>query len=67
MTMGERIKSARKRSGHCQLSLALAIGCEQHCISNWERDKSLPRGDFITALCSGIGLTPNELFGWGEQ
>lgn len=43
MTLGEKIKEARKSKGYSQIDLAQKIGKGRRTIIDWESDKALPR------------------------
>lgn len=58
MTLGQRIRAARKGAHLSQVSLAAKIGVAQRTISMWETDKTSPRlADGVSiALATGVEL-----------
>ena len=60
MTLGQRIRAARKSAGMNQTQLAALVGVQQCAISAWERDSvadgpRLTQGLKICDAC-GVGL-----------
>lgn len=74
MTIGDRIKLARQRSGLTQSQLAERLGIDRsqrQRVSIWETGKATPRKDTLEAIASitgttaawldyGIGIPPKE-------
>lgn len=63
MTLGEKIKSARRIKGFTQHQLAGMVGAKHNSVSDWENDKSKPDMDTIELLCGALELTPTYLVG----
>lgn len=63
MTMGEKIKMARKAKGLTQMELGRIINAKHNSISDWENDKSKPDIDSIQALINVLDLEPNYIMG----
>lgn len=63
MTLGEKIKSARKAKGFTQRELADMVNAKHNSVSDWESDKSRPDVDTIELLCGALDLTPTYLVG----
>jgi transcriptional regulator with XRE-family HTH domain len=60
MTLGKRIRLARKRLGMTQLQLAYHFGVTNQAVSSWERDEHPPEGDKISLLRKVLRVT----FAW---
>ena len=60
-SVGDRVRSARRRAGLTQTALADRIGMDQAVISRIERGKHRPRYDTLRRLADGIGLSVPEL------
>lgn len=63
MTLGEKIKSARKAKGFTQKQLADMVDAKHNSVSDWEKNKSTPDVDTIELLCGALELTPTYLVG----
>lgn len=63
MTLGEKIKSARKAKGFTQRQLADMVGAKHNSVSDWESGKSRPDMDTIELLCGALEVTPTYLVG----
>ena len=63
MTLGEKIKSARKIKGFTQQQLAEVVNAKHNSVSDWENDKSTPDMDTIELLCGALEVTPTWLVG----
>ena len=61
MTLGNRIKQARKRAGLSQTKLAELIGLRQPTVSGWERDEVEPTRANLQAASGQLSVTPNWL------
>ncbi len=55
MSLGNRIKAARKRRGLSQLDVATTLGLTTQAISQWENDKTVPTHDNLVALTETLG------------
>ena len=63
MTLGEKIKTARKAKGLSQRQLADMVDAKHNSVSDWENDKSKPDMDTVELLCGALELTPTYLVG----
>lgn len=63
MTLGEKIKSARKEKGFTQRQLADMVNAKHNSVSDWESNKSKPDMDTVELLCGALDLTPTYLVG----
>ena len=63
MTLGEKIRIARKAKNLSQKQLADMVGATHNSFSDWENDKSKPDMDTIELLCGALELTPTYLVG----
>lgn len=63
MTLGEKIKSARKAKKLTQYQLAGMVNAKHNSVSDWENDKSKPDMNTIGLLCRALDLTPTYLIG----
>lgn len=64
LTIGERIKEARKRAGMKQSDLAEKIGVAIITIGQYERDKRQPRLEQLEAIATALGTETWELMGY---
>mgnify|MGYP002860073977 CR=1 FL=1 len=62
MTLGQKIRAARKAKGLTQKELAHSIGAAHNSISNWENDQNSPDPDTIQKLCWALEVQPNYFF-----
>jgi transcriptional regulator with XRE-family HTH domain len=69
LTLGERLKTARKSKGFTQDGLSEKIGTSRGVITNIEHDKTeMPQPLIINALCSILEISPEWLInGIGEM
>lgn len=63
MTLGEKIKSARKAKSLTQQQLANMVGAKHNSVSDWENNKFKPDMDTIELLCGVLEVTPTYLVG----
>ncbi|MBY0297449.1 MAG: helix-turn-helix domain-containing protein [Methylobacterium sp.] len=59
-SLGEHIKTRRKRLGILQAELAHAVGCDNRTISRFERGRSVP-ADLLPRLATALGLPVEDL------
>lgn len=55
MTLGEKIKAARKAKGWYQHDLAVAVGVEPPTVSRWESDLVEPDSQNLLAIAKATG------------
>ena len=67
MTLGERIRSARKLKRMTQRELASKIGAAHNSVSDWENNKNKPDPDTIELICGILDITPNYILGSSED
>lgn len=63
MTLGEKLKTARKAKGFTQRQLADMVNAKHNSVSDWESDKSRPDMDTVELLCGALEVTPTYLVG----
>ena len=63
MTIGERIKAARKKAGFTQKQLAEKVGVDYSHIGKWERNQHRPMADTIEAIVSALGISMAAFYG----
>ncbi len=61
MSLGEKLRGARKRAGLTQRQLANKIGAKHNSVSNWEKGLNNPNPEMIGELCAILNITPNDL------
>jgi transcriptional regulator with XRE-family HTH domain len=61
MTVGERLRKARKRLGLTQQEMADKLDCTQPTIADWETGRVLPRTQDIRAVADAYKLEPEQL------
>ena len=67
MTLGEKIKEARKQSGLSQEQLAEKMSVSRSAVAKWETDKGLPDIDNLKALASFLNVSVDYLLDDGER
>lgn len=66
MTLGEKIKEARKQCGLSQEQLAEKMNVSRSAIAKWETDKGLPDIDNLKALSQLLNVSVDYLLDNGE-
>ena len=61
MTLGEKIKEARKQCGLSQEQLAEKMSVSRSAIAKWETDKGLPDIDNLKALAGFLNVSVDYL------
>lgn len=64
MTLGEKIKEARKQCGLSQEQLAEKMSVSRSAIAKWETDKGLPDIDNLKALAGFLNVSVDYLLGF---
>lgn len=67
MTLGEKIKSARKNAGFTQEQLAEKLLVSRQAITKWEADKGMPDIDNLRRLSKLLNVSIDYLLENGEQ
>ncbi len=63
MTVGERIKEARKKANMTQNELAQKMGIPFQSISQWERDLRKPKYETLARIATALGCNIGDLTG----
>lgn len=63
LTIGEKIKYLRQKSGMSQPELAELLGTRKQTISRIERNLTSVKSDYVYALCEIFSVDANTLFG----
>ena len=73
LTLGDALRAERDRRGDsrplAQDIAAQELGVSQPVFSEWERDKSEPKGENLEPLARWLGVTTEEVFvmvGWSK-
>ncbi|MBO0456649.1 helix-turn-helix transcriptional regulator [Enterococcus hulanensis] len=66
MTLGEKLKTARKNSGLTQEQLAVKLGVSRQAISKWESDNGLPDVENLRLLSKLLGVSIDYLLDDGN-
>ncbi|MCL2035110.1 MAG: XRE family transcriptional regulator [Oscillospiraceae bacterium] len=61
MSLGNRLRGARKHAGYTQKYLAQKIGAKHNSVSNWENGLNMPDPVTIESICKVLDITPNYL------
>jgi len=61
MTLGERIKNYRQKTGLSQEQLAEKIKVSRQAITKWENDSGIPDIDNLISLSKVMGISLDEL------
>lgn len=62
MSIGSRIKEARKKQCLTQVDLASAIGVTKGAIANYENEVSVPKIELLVKLMKNLGVDANYLY-----
>lgn len=65
MTVGRRIREARKNMGLSGAELARRVGVSRNAVSKWERDQSLPETETVMKLAEVLGVPAIRLSPYG--
>ena len=66
-TMGDRIRTARLRSGHTQASLASAMGIAKTTLTGYETGYRDPKSDNLTKIAVICGTSVDYLLGQTDE
>lgn len=64
MSLGERIKEARKNAKLTQKELGEYCGVKDNTVSDWENNKTKPDADTVEIICKITKTEPNTLFNY---
>ena len=67
MTLGEKIKEARKQSGLSQEQLSEKLGISRSAVAKWETDKGIPDIENLKSLSNLLGVSIDYLLDNGEN
>ena len=67
MTVGERIKAARKKAGLTQAELAEALAIPPQSISQWETGSRNPKFENLKRIAEVLNIDLNVLYGTEDQ
>jgi len=59
---GRLIREARRLAGLTQTELARRLGTTQSAVSNWERDRDIPRVDTLARILEACGFEADMTF-----
>lgn len=63
-TFGQRLRRIRKEKKLTQVALANKSGIDQHFISNYEVEKTVPSLPTLEWFCKALDVTATELLGY---
>lgn len=66
MSIAESIAQGRRDLGIMQAELAERVGVAKAAVFKWELGQSLPDVNLLLCLASQLGITLDELFGYGQ-
>lgn len=67
MTIGQRIKAARKKAGMTQKELAEKLGIPYQSIGQWENDQRNPKLETLQRISNALGIHILDLTGIGGE
>jgi transcriptional regulator with XRE-family HTH domain len=67
ISLGDRIREARKNKGLTQKQLADLIGAKHNSVSDWENNKNKPDPNTIKQLMKALDVDANTLLGWDNK
>lgn len=67
MTVGQRIKAARKKAGMTQSELGQLIGVSYPTVAQWENDLRNPKYGTLQRIATALGIDWSELISGEEQ
>lgn len=67
MTLGEKLKEARKQAGLSQEQLSEKLGISRSAVAKWEADKGIPDIENLKALSGLLGVSIDYLVNNGED
>lgn len=66
MTLGEKIKEARKQAGLSQEQLSEKLGVSRSAVAKWETDNGIPDVDNLKVLSKLLTVSVDYLLDDGE-
>ena len=67
MTLGEKIREARRKCGLSQEQLADKMSVSRSAVAKWEQGRGMPSKASLQELCKLFNLTEEELLNEKEQ
>ena len=67
VSLGDRIREARKKKELTQRQLADMIGAKHNSVSDWENNKNKPDPNTIKLLMKALDVDANLLLGWDNK
>lgn len=67
MTLGEKLKEARKQAGLSQEQLSEKLGISRSAVAKWETDKGIPDIENLKSLLGLLGVSIDYLVDNGEN
>ena len=67
MTLGEKLKEARKQAGLSQLQLAEKLNVSRSAVAKWETDKGIPDVENLKMIAKLLGVSIDYLLDDGEN
>ena len=67
MTIGERIKAARKKAGMTQKEVSEKLGISYQAYAQWELGTRNPKMINIEKIAKAIGCSPLYLYGLSDK
>ncbi len=62
MSLGQRLRQARREKGYTQKELAAIIDVKHNSISNWENDQNKPDLETVKRICETLKVSLSFLF-----
>ena len=67
ISIGNNIKTARKKIGFTQDELAYQLGVTAQAVSRWESGSGMPDISMVIPICQALSISTDTLFGITEQ
>lgn len=67
MNINEAVAFFRCASGMAQKDLAEKVGVDRTYIVKIEKGTKMPSAQVVKLICEALKITPNDLYGIGEQ
>ena len=63
VTLARRIREVRTEAGLTQTQFGKMLSVSQDTVSLWEKGKSAPTAEYLTAICRRFGVSADYLLG----